>query len=225
MREDSISETDYGRPGSTGNNVKKKCTGKPITLQFIIEVEKTGSFNDFVNSLSEFIYQRYDNACFSYSVTNILDEKGRNTGYLRIRIYTVDDMDIKMFIDDWINNSMEDLKLYENIEIYNLKSRSLKKNHICPDCKGKGIIQKQKPREKCECKNGFIYSYKVCSACRGTGRQLLGLMSCKRCSGRGFCGYRYKCTLCKGTGYRPATAYEVPCPSCEGSGYVLTKLY
>lgn len=225
MREDSISEIAYGKAGSAGNNVKKKCTGKPITLQFIIEVQKIGSFNDFVHSLSEFIYQRYDNACFSYSVTNILDERGRNTGYIRIRIYTVDDMDIKKFISDWINNKMDALKLYKNSEIYNRNSKTLNKNHICPDCKGKGIIQKQIPREKCECKNGFIYSDMVCPACRGTGRQLLGLLNCKRCGGRGFCGYRYKCSLCKGLGYRPATTSEVPCPSCEGSGYVLEKLY
>lgn len=199
----------------------KRTKGKPLTLQFIVESEKISSFNSFINALSEYVRKNYDINDFSYGMTNVLDEEGKNAGYTRVLMHVTEDNDIMEFIGDWVDNKLGDLDLYNMSKLYKEKYTSFTERHVCPECKGTGKLMKEQSKERCSCQNGYIYTKNICSSCKGRGGYLLGIIKCTACGGNGVLITKRKCLTCGGSGYSRQDGYvQTLCASCNGTGYL-----
>lgn len=199
----------------------RKIKGRPITMQFIVESEKISLFNSFIHGLSEYIDKNYDINDFSYSLTDVLDGEGKSAGYIRALIHISDDRDILDYTSDWVDNRLTGLDLYKNIEIYNNKFKAYTERCVCPTCKGTGYVTEEQAKEKCTCKNGFVYTKNICRSCGGSGRYFLGILRCRQCGGLGAVILRQKCPSCGGSGYIKTGGYKkVPCKTCGSTGYL-----
>lgn len=215
----SIQLEDSSCPGC-GRSIKRTM-GKPLTLQFIVESKDMGSFTGFINELSEYIGRNYDINDFSYSMSDVIDDEGRNTGFVRVLMNITEDSNLLEFIGDWIDNKLKDLNLYKNSEVYKKKNKAHTEKRACPNCGGTGKVTEEQRKVKCTCQNGYIYTRNLCPSCKGKGSSMLGLLKCRSCNGAGVIVGKRKCLSCGGSGYsKPGGFAQVSCKTCGGKGYL-----